>query len=671
MTPNKNYLLSLLSGNDVTFFIPPYQRNYEWDDSQCDVFFKDVARVAKQNASGVRAEHFIGMLVYVQEKVSFGQPAKLVLVDGQQRITTTMLFLMAMRDEIDDPQVKSFIDSRYLKNNNVIGNDEHKVKLKQVETDWPAYLKLVMGDTLSSEEEQTRVAKNYRRFRKSISSFKKANQIALPALIEIGLGKFSVVTIQLEPELNPWENPQEVFESMNSLGKPLSLADLVRNWLLMGKPADEQEKLYHTWWLPMERDLGASGQVSNFIRDYMQLVACTPFKKATSTNHKELYSQFKKLFENDDATTLLPTMERYAKLYAPIVLPERTCGSNKIDRRLADIRTIGATTAYSFVLALMESWNAGRMTEIELDDSLGALLNYLLRRRIIRLTQGENKSFPELTERVLDIETAPDARYETFRILAGQGYALRLPTNAEVIDVLRSMNFYSFAQAKYLLALVEESLTKSRPHLEDMNLQLERIMPRALNDDWYEELGEDAEEVHGNLLDTIGNVTLIRHSQELGNIPFKAKKGIYADQAGMQVSRTEITNRVRWDKESIDNRAAWIVKHIATIVLAIPAEFNKVAATATSRSRSGRISLAELGLVGRTIEFMDDPSYKALVITDSVVEFEGKRWRLSPLTSELKNRLGKANPSGKYRGAAFWAYNGTRILDMQPIPLRD
>lgn len=100
-------------------------------------------------------------------------------------------------------------------------------------------------------------------------SFKKSGEMDLTNLIEMGLGKLSVVTIQLEPELNPWENPQEVFESMNSLGKPLSLADLVRNWLLMGKPAEEQEMLYRTWWLAMEHGLSADGQLSNFIRDFM------------------------------------------------------------------------------------------------------------------------------------------------------------------------------------------------------------------------------------------------------------------------------------------------------------------------------------------------------------------------------------------------------------------
>lgn len=100
-------------------------------------------------------------------------------------------------------------------------------------------------------------------------------------------------------------------------------------------------------------------------------------------------------------------------------------------------------------------------------------------------------------------------------------------------------------------------------------------------------------------------------------------------------------------------------------MLAIPTNLNTVAATATFRS--GRVSLAELGLVGRTIEFIDDPSYKAKVITDSQVEFEGKRWRLSPLTRELKKRLGQVSPSGSYRGAVHWSYDGTRILDMQPI----
>lgn len=239
---------------------------------------------------------------------------------------------------------------------------------------------------------------------------------------------------------------------------------------------------------------------------------------------------------------------------------------------------------------------------------------------------------------------------------------MRLPTDAEVIDALKSMNFYSFALAKVLLALAEESLTERRPYLADKNLQLERIMPPTLSDSWYDELGENAEEVHGNLLDTIGNVTLIWHPRELGDMTFEGKKDVYMGQAGMQISRTEITNHLRWNEESIDSRAKWLIRFIATRVLTIPDELNKVAATATTRA--ARISLAELGLVDKTIEFIDDPSYKARVVSDAQVEFEGRRWRLSPLTYELKKRIGIENPSGHYRGAAHWAFEGTRILDM-------
>ena len=187
-------------------------------------------------------------------------------------------------------------------------------------------------------------------------------------------------------------------------------------------------------------------------------------------------------------------------------------------------------------------------------------------------------------------------------------------------------------------------------------------MPQTLTDSWYDKLGENAEEVHGNLLDTIGNVTLIWHPRELGDMTFEGKKDVDMGQTGMQISRTEITNRLRWNGESINDRAKWLTSFIATRVLTIPDELNKAAATATTRAT--RISLAGLGLVGKTIEFIDEPSYKALVVSDAQVEFEGRRWRLSPLTYELKKRIGIENPSGSYRGAAHWAYEGKRILDM-------
>ena len=157
MKPNEAKLLYLLSNNDVTFFIPPYQRNYEWTDDQCKVFLEDILKTYKANSLGGRTEHFFGSVTYFQTETAFGQPNKLVLIDGQQRITTTMLFLIALRDILDDDNLKGYIDSKYLKNENVKGDSEYKIKLKQVETDWAAYRDLVLGNPVTDKEKSSAV----------------------------------------------------------------------------------------------------------------------------------------------------------------------------------------------------------------------------------------------------------------------------------------------------------------------------------------------------------------------------------------------------------------------------------------------------------------------------------------------------------------------------------
>ena len=132
MVPQESKLLSLLSNNDVTFFIPPYQRNYEWTDEQCKVFLNDVMKTYESNSRGIAAEHFFGSITFFQTESTFGQPDKLVLIDGQQRITTTMLFLVALRDILDNTDMSNYVDSKYLKNNIVInGETEEYIRAKR------------------------------------------------------------------------------------------------------------------------------------------------------------------------------------------------------------------------------------------------------------------------------------------------------------------------------------------------------------------------------------------------------------------------------------------------------------------------------------------------------------------------------------------------------------
>ena len=190
MKPITQELLQMLSNNDVTFYIPPYQRNYEWDNEQCLVFLEDIIKTARLNLKGQITEHFFGTVTYFQSEPVFGQPDKLVLIDGQQRITTTMLFLIALRDIIADETLKTFVDQKYLKNNNAVGEGEYKIKLKQVETDWESYKKIVLGMPLTNEDKTAAVYHNYKFFCDELRKIIDRKDIELKDLIEKGLAKF-------------------------------------------------------------------------------------------------------------------------------------------------------------------------------------------------------------------------------------------------------------------------------------------------------------------------------------------------------------------------------------------------------------------------------------------------------------------------------------------------
>lgn len=660
MRPNENKLLQLLSNNNVTFYIPPYQRNYEWDKEQCEVFFEDILKTVEENKTHNHSEHFFGSVTYFQEATAFGQPNKLILIDGQQRITTSMLFLVAIRDICNDDGAKGLIDGNYLKNNNVQSdNDEYKVKLKQVETDWEAYKNIILGYSLSNKEKNSAVYKNYSYFCNQLSELQNDKSVNIIDLIQFGLSNFSVITIELEPQQNKWENPQEIFESMNSLGKPLSLADLVRNYLLLGLDHDTQERLYSNYWVDMENKLGC--EISNFIRDYMQVTQKRAYPKATNTNHKALYKMFKDIYKDISSETLLQSLNLFATYYSFIAIGVST-GTDRIDKCLADIRIINVTTVYSFLMTLFNSNYNGKISNTELADLLDALIIYFLRRRMIYgLTSAENKSLPALSRSIGKIENSNNKKETMFDVLASQENMQRLPNDVELSRVLETMNFYNYRLCKFMLAKVEEKLTRSRPDLSDNHLQIEHILPQTLNDSWIEYLGDDAKEIHSELVNTIGNLTLIRHNQELGQKSFEEKKVVYNNNAGLQIARTKIIENDKWTGDEIINRTKWLTDYILKEVLPIPDRMRK---TNNFHSEGNRLSFIALQLIGCEINFIANKNIKVKVVSDTEVEFNGKIWKLSPLTKEIYTRLGNVNRSGAYRGAAHWEFDGMKLEDI-------
>ena len=667
MKPSEEKLLTLLSNHDVTFFIPPFQRNYEWTYEQCETFWNDVVRLAEINRNGGNADHFFGAVTYYSKKsTAFGDPSILILIDGQQRITTSMLFLAALRDSLADITAKANINLRYLKNERATGeNDEYKIKLKQVETDWFAYKRIILAEEAHADDRNSSVLRNYEFFRDRIAKL-AMNDSELLLLIQNGLARFSVITIELFPDQNKWENPQEIFESMNSIGKPLSLADLVRNYLMLGLDSEKQARLYKTYWLPMERLLPK--KMSAFVRDFMQIAAATPCPTASEANFKDLYYSFKSMFVDTPVEDLLSRLTKYANVYASISTGKET-GSKPVDCYLQDFRIhLKVTTAYSFIAELLMEWKRGGFSESELCELLSAFGIYCIRRRLINgLSQGENKNFPRFVKFIPLLKSAANKKDKLFELLSEREFALRLPNDVEVKHELKTTsNFYSLVHCKFCLALIEEALTRSRPDIdEDEYLQVEHIMPQTLSSKWITYLGEKDTELHQQYVHSLGNLTLIRHNQKLGNKSFDEKRVIYRDNAGLQIAKSYIIDSEKWDVSAIERRADWLIERLLHDVLPIPDRFrNKNNYRVRRQGDSKYLSFKELGLVGEMISFVDDADVVARVISDDQVEFEGKIWKLSPLTREIKQRQGRCNKSGAYQGAQYWKYDDIKLADI-------
>lgn len=620
----------------------------------CEILYRDIEKVTENN----NIQHFFGTVIYYADSTILGQPDKYILVDGQQRLTTVMLFLIAVRDSIIDEQLKTTIDSKYLKNNNALGDVEHKIKLKQVESDWSAYKNIILGEHLNDADKNSNVFKNYKFFKNKLE---KVNQEKLKNLVERGLVNFNIVTIQLEPDRNIWEKPQEIFESMNSLGKPLSLADLVRNYLLLGKTTAQQNNLYHNYWLKIENNLSGSNNsfsISSFIRDYMQLVDIASYKKATETNHKELYQDFKGLFEDDDHEELIKKLADYSNEYA-ILAGYKSSNNSKIDQKIADLKIVESSGFYSFILGLLKL-----RTDSELNDDdclviLDAIFVYIARRRIIRITQGENKNAPLLVRYFNNLILAEDKRKKMLEILSNQQYALRLPNDVDINTYLSApeSNFYNLRSGKFLQILIEEYLTKNRPTLNDKQLQVEHIMPQTLTKEWKEELGVRYQEIQDNYLNNIGNLTLIRHNSELSNHTFSDKKEIYENNAGMQIAKNKIINQESWGEVQIINRAQYLIEIIINNILPISGEFKNTNNYSTEKRNIGnRLSFEKIGLIGKEISYFDDNAIVAEVVGDKEIKFEDKIWKLSPLTREIETRKNRRNNSGAYWGVNMWKY---------------
>jgi len=573
----------VLSKNSSSFFIPPFQRAYSWGKQEIDRYYDDIVRIIKSELNvneRDKREHFFGVLVLKPEMIGFA--ALEVVVDGQQRLTTTLLMLIALRDWIDDKEMKKQLEDMYLKNSTSTFSD--KIKLKQVTKDWDAYRALVN----ESEQIPGKITDGYNQFRSKLekSGFRVEDYVK-------ALSRMNVACIFLDERPYKGEDPQIIFETLNSLGKPLSFADLIRNYIMLGLSSNDQTEIYDKIWYPKIEHI-LHERTSHFFRDVMQYKESKSFKVVTNNNTKELYAQFTqfvdKSYQNKKA--FVKDASRFVELYrwidevepAPAPVISRNVDKNKVIVELLRniFHDIKADAFKPIVLGLLDyhqfGFNNKKLPDEQLIDALNVIRTYLIRRRILKLTQGENLEIPALC-RSLNKERDlwfSNAKQEMLRLLSDRNYFLRIPNDTEITSELKRIDFYNGLKKynKFILGKIEEARSKVAVNFRDKKITIEHVMPQSIeqSERWKREIGADFNDVKKMYLHNIGNLILTEFNSEMGNKPLEEKKKKLSE-SNLKY-RLDITGRETWNKSDMLKHQNKMIKRFLE-TFSLPTEMQK------------------------------------------------------------------------------------------------
>lgn len=568
MKTESHSINDVLAKNATSFFIPPFQRAYAWGRPEIERFFKDILRIVNSEldpAQHDKLEHFFGTLVIKEEKSGFAN--KSVVVDGQQRLTTTLLFLIALRDLETDESKQEFINHNYL--TNTTSSFQDKIKLKQVTKDWESYRALVT----KNQPDPGIIFNAYKLFSKLIDDVKRTNpEIRLEHYL-IAIQRINVAVIFLDERPFKGEDPQIIFETLNSLGKPLTLSDLVRNFVLLNMESSNQSEIYEKVWHP-KIELILNDDTSKYFRDYLQYKTKTSIKVVSDNNTKEIYQLFKDFVEEEftNHSDFIKDIVRYVRWYKWIiteVVTDRIFSDSTKDREIKELlrnifHDIKAEAFKPFVLGLLE-FNQDNSKNVHLSDDdliyiLKTIRTYLIRRRILGLTQGENKNMVLLSKHINDLALG---KVSIMDLLTNVFYRLRFPNDYEIKNALLSMNFYEGSKkyAKFILGKIEENNTKVAVDFRNPMITIEHIMPQKLNEEWINDLGDNYLDVHKRYLHNIGNLILTEFNSEIGNKSFIAKKEKISTSSLHY--RLDVIYREIWNQASIEdhqkNMISWFL----------------------------------------------------------------------------------------------------------------
>ncbi len=535
-------LLRFLQG-PKQFFIPIFQRRYSWEEHHCRQLWDDILRIGENDEI---LSHFLGSIVYMEPRL---QPVtavrQLLVIDGQQRLTTLSLLLSALSKAIDEDSSEIDISPRRLSNYylfNAEEDDEFRYKQLLTRRDKETLIHLLESRELPINASPLLVD-NYRFFEI------KLRNADLQAVYN-GIQKLRIVDITLDRN---HDNPQLIFESLNSTGLNLSQSDLIRNYVLMGQEPDFQNRLYEEYWFPMEQRFGDeyTKRFDRFIRDYLTL------ETRQIPNVKSVYEKFKAYIPSTDDSEILEIIiediSRYAKHYTSIaLLQEEDLEFQDCFKNIQDLRV---EVAFPFLLEVYEDYVRRTIEKTEVIEIFRLVESYVFRRAVCGIpTNSLNKTFAAL---MTDVDKDDYLRSLKSTFSQMRSYR-RYPSDIEFKQSLLIRDVYNFDRCNYLLRNLE-NYRRNDP-IGDENHTIEHIMPQNpnLSRTWQNELGEDFQEIHEKYLHTIGNLTLIatRDNPALSDLPFSEKRdmdGGFRD-SPLRLNRS-LAQTEQWNESTIMARA--------------------------------------------------------------------------------------------------------------------
>ncbi|MDM0119323.1 GmrSD restriction endonuclease domain-containing protein [Variovorax arabinosiphilus] len=544
------------------FVIPIYQRNYSWTAGQCRQLWADLMRAGRDQK--VQA-HFIGSIVYVERGLSsVTSQEALLVIDGQQRLTTSTLLIAALAKHFEEQGLGELLEAfsnKKLRNYYLLNPDEdgeRHFKLILSETDKDTMLAILQNTPMPAEA-SSRITENYALFQELIS----ANQAELEAICQ-GLAKLVIVDVSLD---RAQDNPQLIFESMNSTGLELSQADLIRNFILMGLEPKLQTELYKTYWRPMERAFGQAAYVVHFdafMRHYLTA------KTGEIPNVREVYVAFKSFARGlkGDTSDLVADIHAYASYYCAMALGTESDAALK--QAFHDLRELKVDVAYPFLLDVYHDYKQGRLTSAEVLRIVRLVESYVFRRAICAIpTNSLNKTFAGIS-RTLKKDRYLESVQAAFLMLPSYR---RFPSDDEFQRDVKMRDLYNFRSRSYWLRRLENHRRKERVMVEDYTI--EHILPQneALSKEWQTELGTDWQRIQQDWLHTLGNLTLTGYNSEYSDRPFAYKRDQVTDADGNPVGFAHSPLKLnlglgkvsQWNEEAIKDRAARLAADAAKV----------------------------------------------------------------------------------------------------------